>query len=104
METKQKQNRINSKLLHNAVNWQPCYITCIYSETVKLYLLKFWVIILIVLWIVVFVCKEKQPGNPLFRFLKAYIRCEPLWRWHFAETPIHKKKPHAKSFKRLAFL
>ena len=29
METKK---RINSKLLQNAVNWQLCYVICIYSE------------------------------------------------------------------------
>ena len=29
MKTKK---RINSKLLQNAVNWQLCYIICIYSE------------------------------------------------------------------------
>ena len=45
-----KQKRINSKLLYNAVNWQLCYITCIYSEII--------LIILIVLWIVVFACKK----------------------------------------------
>ena len=35
METKKKKNKkklIDSKLLQNAVNWQLCYIICIYSE------------------------------------------------------------------------
>ena len=34
-----KQKRINSKLLHNAFNWQLCYITRIYSEIILIKIL-----------------------------------------------------------------
>ena len=36
-----KQKRINSKLLYNAVNWQLCYITCIYSEIILIKILGY---------------------------------------------------------------
>ena len=39
METKKKQKRINSKLLHNAFNWQLCYIARIYSEIILIKIL-----------------------------------------------------------------
>ena len=39
METKKKQKRINSKLLHNAFNWQLRYITRIYSEIILIKIL-----------------------------------------------------------------
>ena len=34
-----KQKRINSKLLHNAFNWQLCYIARIYSEIILIKIL-----------------------------------------------------------------
>ena len=39
METKKQNKRINSNMLNNAVNWQLCYVTCIYSEVILLKIL-----------------------------------------------------------------